>query len=145
MSKTNTRFLIKKRPAASTYWEIPKLLHDAPEFRLPKGYKQSLRQLAQGDELTIDTRRGRNGRFQTRVLHGYQMLDCYQANTWAQAQITHKLAYHSWQCAQRWVCVQCSASTWAAPGCSASCLTPECSGEEMCAQCAPLERCRSHR
>ena len=129
----------------TTYWEMPKLARDVPEFYPPARNANALRNLVQGDELTIDTQYNRRGRFETRVLHGYHMLDCRQSSNWANAQVTHKFTLHTWECAQRWICTKCSASTWAAPGIQAQCLTPKCDGEEMCAQCEPLRKCEAHK
>lgn len=137
--------LERKRVMKITYWDLPTISKDVPEFYPAARCSNSLRNLAQGNELTIDTQYNKRGRFETRVLHGYQMLDCQESSNWAKAQVTHKVLFHTWECAQRWICTECSASTWAAPGIEAKCLTPQCDGHEMCAQCAPLHKCEAHQ
>lgn len=115
-----------------------------PEFILPNACGRSLFDQLHGGELSVDTQLGRRGRYETRVIYDFHLLELRISRTWAEAQVAHRITQMAWSSAQRWICTHCHASSWAAPGQSAHCLTPDCPGDEMCAQCTPWRACSLH-
>jgi len=126
-------------------WAVPAVLDDAPEFHLPSGVSRSLFHQLHGGEITVDTQLGRMGRYETRVIYDFRLLEMHTSKTWAEAQVTHQITQLAWNSAHRWICTDCGSSSWAAAGQSAECYTPKCPSNEMCGQCTPWRMCEAHR
>ena len=125
-------------------WTIHVELDDVPEFNLPAAVGRSLFCQLHGGEISVDTQLGNRGRYETRVIYDFRLLDTHYSRTWAEAQITHQMTALAWGSAQRWICTHCGSSSWAAAGQAAQCYTPQCPGEELCAQCTPWHKCEAH-